>query len=160
MFGSALGTVYDVSSWPCTNVSNTWDVRDSVHLSAARWAYGLPGQAAPVPAQKQYDELQTRAQQLADAKNFQSAAAIYEQLLRATPNSPQVLNNLGAAYAHLENYTQAQKAYERALRVEPHSFPVLLNLGLAYFKSGNAQGAIKPLAEAVEQKPDDFLSLT
>jgi tetratricopeptide (TPR) repeat protein len=122
MFGSALGTVYDVSSWPWTNVSNTWDVRDSVHLSAARWAYGLPKQAAPVPAQKQYDELQTRAQQLADAKNFQSAAAIYEQLLRATPNSPQVLNDLGAAYAHLENYTQAQKAYERALRVEPHSF--------------------------------------
>jgi hypothetical protein len=34
MSGSALGTVYDVASWPWTNVSNTWDVRDSVHKIA------------------------------------------------------------------------------------------------------------------------------
>ncbi|HEY6291940.1 MAG TPA: carboxypeptidase-like regulatory domain-containing protein [Terriglobia bacterium] len=30
MSGSALGTVYDVASWPWTNVLNTWTARDSI----------------------------------------------------------------------------------------------------------------------------------
>ena len=34
MSGSALSTIYDVSSWPWFNVSNTWDARDSVHKIA------------------------------------------------------------------------------------------------------------------------------
>src|SRR5215472_17387286 len=78
-----------------------------LRFTAAPWGCSLPRQAASASVQMQYGALQAKAQQLADAKEYQGAAAIYEQLLRTTPNSPQVLNNLGAAYAHLEKYDQA-----------------------------------------------------
>ena len=116
---------------------------------------GAPQQVATSSAPTSVEELQARAQQLVEARDFEGAAKIYEQILHVTPDSSQVLNNLGAAYAQLGRYPQAVKAYEQALHREPHSFPLLLNLGLAHFKSGNFQGAMAPLEEAVSVKPED-----
>lgn len=110
----------------------------------------------PANQSQQIQTLSARAQQRAAAKDYAGAAKIYQQILRADPNSFQALNNLGVLYAAMEKYPEAAQAYERALSLNPNSFPLLVNLGLAYFKGGNLRAAAKPLAKAVSLQPDNF----
>jgi tetratricopeptide (TPR) repeat protein len=117
-------------------------------------------QTTPAADHPDYSQLVARAQQLVEAKNYQQAAQVYEQILSITPDSLPALNDLGVLYAHLGEYRQAAATYERALRLQPRSLPLLINLGLACFKGGRTGAAIKPLAEAVSIQPDNFQART
>ena len=109
---------------------------------------------APPPANP--DQLLARARALIQQKDYPGAARLYEQVLRAEPNSFEALSNLGVVDAQMGKYPEAAQAYQRALRLQPKSFPLLLNLGLCYFKTEDFSHAVKPLQRAVEVQPDNF----
>lgn len=68
------------------------------------------------------------------ARNFQEAAAAYEQELRTGVNAD-LYYNLGNAYYRLNNLPQAIKNYERALHLEPSHRDAAYNLRLCQAKS-------------------------
>lgn len=124
-----------------------------VAVGARAGAQSAAGQSQPLG---QIQALAARAQQLAEAKDYAGAVKIYQQILRAAPDSSQALNNLGVLYAAMGKYPQAALAYEHALRYDPNSFPLLVNLGLAYFKSGNLGASVAPLSKALALEPGNF----
>lgn len=115
-----------------------------------------PSSSGPSAPSGQVQELAARAQQLATAKDYAGAVKIYQQILRAAPDSPQALNNLGVLYAEMGNYPDAARAYERALHYDPNSFHLLVNLGLAYFKGGDMKASVAPLSQALALQPGSF----
>ena len=54
-----------------------------------------------------------------DPGQAQAAITAYEQYLKARPDSPIALSNLGAAYARAGRYEDAIEQYQRALKVQP-----------------------------------------
>ena len=84
------------------------------------------------------------------AGEIERAIDAYQEYLRARPESPMALSNLGAAYARTGRYEDAIAQYRHALKVQPGNAPVQLNLALAYYKTGNTEEAA-PLFEAVHR---------
>lgn len=126
--------------------------------AAGRGGFTPPFLVSPAPPRAKLDQLFARARALIQLKDYPGAARLYEQVLRAEPNSFEALSNLGVAEAQMGQYPEAARAYQRALRFQPKSFPLLLNLGLCYFKSGDFKSAAKPLGDALALQPDNFQS--
>jgi tetratricopeptide (TPR) repeat protein len=82
----------------------------------------------------------SRALVLHHAGDLEGAAALYVQVLRATPGAARVRSNLGAAYAALGRYDDAIDQYRRALDDESDT-SIRRNLALALQKAGRVREA-------------------
>jgi Flp pilus assembly protein TadD len=87
---------------------------------------------------------------LHQAGNMDGAIEAYRKYLRARPESPLALSNLGAAYARVGRYEDAIAQYRHALKVQPNNIPVELNLALSWYKTGETENAA-PLFEKVHK---------
>jgi tetratricopeptide (TPR) repeat protein len=92
-----------------------------------------------------YDEL----------NQFDRAERLYQQLLKANPDSPIVLNNY--AY-HLsvqaKDLDTALDYSKRAVEAEPENAPYLDTLGWIYYQLGDYQQAKHYIEMALERSPD------
>jgi hypothetical protein len=70
-------------------------------------------------------------------KQYDSAAACYEQIAAAQPNNEDVYYNLGNAYYRLNKVPQAILNYNRALAINPDDKLAADNLKLAQSRIGN-----------------------
>ena len=90
----------------------------------------------------------------ARAGNFQAARSTYESLLKITPDSSDVLNNLANALLRLKD-PAAVKVAERAMAKNPNNANAIDTLGWALFQSqsGQTDRAVQLLRDARLREP-------
>ena len=89
------------------------------------------------------------------AGSFAEAVPLYRELVRAAPNNPGLMTNLGMALDMSGDKADAIREYEAALRLDPSEFPALLLLGSAYLDSGEPSRALPALERALKVQPDN-----
>jgi tetratricopeptide (TPR) repeat protein len=115
---------------------------------------GLVGMPLRAQAQaRDFETLFARALELQEAGDVLGAIDTYKAALTISPDRPDALSNIGAAYVRLGQYDDAIKSYEAALKIEPLSHTVRLNLALAYYKSARPQAAIPQLKQVLASDP-------
>ncbi len=82
-------------------------------------------------------------------------AALWEDVVRKSPNKYRGYNNLGLVYYNQRRLEEAIKEYSNALKLKPDDPDVYINLGNAYAKQGRSKEAIKEYSNALKLKPDD-----
>jgi predicted Zn-dependent protease len=96
-----------------------------------------------------------RGKELMAAGRYADAVPVYRELVKAVPNNPGLLLNLGMAL-HLAGHDQdALKPLESALRLQPDLLPAALFLGTANLRLGRNEAAVAPLQKAVRLQPDN-----
>jgi predicted Zn-dependent protease len=96
-----------------------------------------------------------RAKELMAAGQFEEAVPIYRELVRALPNNPGLVMNLGLALDMAGHKREAVLEYETVLKLDPHNVPTLLFLGTAYVELGEAAKALGLLEKATKAQPDN-----
>ena len=91
-----------------------------------------------------------------DAGHYAQAAAQLEQLLPRVPDSFEVNELLGQAYASLSQDAKAIEHLEAAVRLKPDSAPARENLAASLAHSGKTQLAEEQFRKALALEPQDF----
>lgn len=95
------------------------------------------------------------AKDLMAAGRFVEAVPIYRELVRALPNNPGLVMNLGLALDYSGHKREALGEFERVLQLEPSNGPALLFLGTAYLDLGEPAKALNPLEKLVKAEPQN-----
>jgi len=90
------------------------------------------------------------------AGKFEEAIPICRELVRALPNNPGLIMNLGLALDMAGHKRGAVREYETVLKLDPHNAPALLLMGTAYLELGEAEKALGPLEKAAKAQPDNL----
>ena len=86
---------------------------------------------------------------------YADAVPVYRELVKAVPNNPGLLANLGMAL-HLSGQDRdAVAPLEAALRLDPQSLPAALFLGASNLRLGRAAAAVAPLQKVVRLQPEN-----
>src|SRR5208282_278552 len=107
----------------------------------------------PIWAQQDLAEKAQAAKQLMGAGHPGEAVPIYRELVRAMPDNPGLVLNLGLALDMSGDKRGAICEYQAVLKLDPQSFPARLLMGTAYLDLGQPSNAIGPLEEAVKLEP-------
>jgi tetratricopeptide (TPR) repeat protein len=94
-----------------------------------------------------------KAKDLMTAGEFAEAVPLYRQLVRALPDNPGMITNLGMALDMSGDKPGAIREYQAALKLAPGDFPALLLLGSAYLDSGQPSRAVEALGRALKIQP-------
>ncbi|MFB3815837.1 MAG: tetratricopeptide repeat protein [Terriglobales bacterium] len=76
------------------------------------------------------------------------------QQLKARPNDPTLLANLGNLYYDAQQFQDAVSHYERSLKLNPLNTNVRTDLGTAYWYLGDADRAIQEFQTALKTEPN------
>ena len=114
----------------------------------------LPGQPG-VDSQEAQESLAARAEEAQHHGDYRAAAQIYQEMLKAKPDSPEVRANLGMMYHLLGEYAAAIPEFRTALQEEPGLFVPNLFLGLDLLQVDKPREAIPYLDRAHELNPHD-----
>jgi tetratricopeptide (TPR) repeat protein len=87
--------------------------------------------------------------------NWLEARDAYLTILKADPENPLTLANLGATELQLKNYDKARDHLKKALRNNPEIHQARVTLGLVYLESDQTYLAISTLSRAVADHPKD-----
>ena len=118
-------------------------------LLTALFGAGQLASAVPPP-----EELAAKAQQgkaAMAAGRFEEATALYGAIVRALPNEPGMLLNLGMALSMAGHPREALPHLQAALRLQPDLLPASLFLGASYVELAQPAKAVEPLAEVPER---------
>lgn len=114
---------------------------------------------SPAPAYAQAtDELAAkshRGKELMAEGRFEEAIPIYRDLVRALPNNPGPVMNLGLALHMAGHEQEAAREFEEVLKLEPAHLPAHLFLGAAYLGLKEPAKAIGPLRAVVRAQPNN-----
>src|SRR6202008_578134 len=94
-----------------------------------------------------------RAKDLMAAQRFAEAVPIYRELVRALPDNPGLVMNLGLALDYSGHKREALSEFEKVLQLDPSNEPALLFLGTTYLDLGETAKALNPLEKLVKAKP-------
>jgi Tfp pilus assembly protein PilF len=83
------------------------------------------------------------------------ALELYRILLERGHTHPDLLTNMGAAYAALGNYREAIATYERAVASGGDSPDLHFNLGVVYYKSQQPEPALAEFSRVLELDPSN-----
>ena len=111
---------------------------------------------SPAQAQDALAEMARHAKELIAAGRPGEAVPIYRELVRALPDNPGLVLNLGLALDMSGDKRAAIRQYQTVLKSDPQSFPALLLLGTAYLDLSQPALATSPLEKALKIQPDDF----
>lgn len=110
----------------------------------------------PVLAQR--DDLAAksrRGRELMTAGKFEEAIPFYRDLVRALPNNPGPIMNLGLALHMVGREREAVSEFQAVLKLEPNHLPARLFLGAAYLRLKEPARALEPLKTFVRAQPND-----
>ncbi|HEY7304897.1 MAG TPA: tetratricopeptide repeat protein [Bryobacteraceae bacterium] len=100
-------------------------------------------------------EKSERGRNLMAQQKFAEAATVYRQLVRAVPDNPGLLLNLGMAL-HLAGHShEALAPLQNAVHLDASIAPAWLFLGASYLDAGDAERALQPLEKFVRLQPED-----
>jgi predicted Zn-dependent protease len=109
-------------------------------------------------AQTGADDLAAKAQRGKEAmaaSRFDEAASLYREIVRALPNEPGMLLNLGMAEAMAGRPRDALPHLRAAARLKPDLLPAWLFLGATHMELAEPQAAVTPLQKVVTAQPDN-----
>ena len=104
----------------------------------------------------QTEDLATKAQHGKEAMaagEFDEAARLYAELVKAVPGNPGLIVNLGMAQFMAGRPGKAIPHFEVALKLQPGLLPAMLFLGASYVKVGQPAKAVAPLRKVVASQP-------
>lgn len=94
-----------------------------------------------------------RARELMQAGRYAEAIPIYQGLVKAVPNEPRLLLNLGLAQQMAGRCTEAIAPLSAAAKAMPGSLPAWSTLGACHLELGSPSRAIAPLEKAAALAP-------
>lgn len=97
-----------------------------------------------------------RAKDLMAAERFAEAVPLYRELVRALPNNPGLVMNLGLALEYSGHKREAVGQFEKVLQLEPSNGSALLFLGTTYLDLGETVKALKPLQTLIKAEPNNI----
>jgi tetratricopeptide (TPR) repeat protein len=112
------------------------------------------GASAQTQSERDFERLFVRALELQRAGDLLGAIDNYKAALVISPDRPDALSNLGAAYVQLGQFDDAVAQYQLALKVDPANATARMNLALAYYKSARAVDAIPHLRQVLASDPE------
>ncbi len=95
-----------------------------------------------------------RAKDLMAAGRFEEAVLIYSELVRALPNNPGLIMNLGMALHMAGQDRKAIREFDAVLKLDPGNIPARLFLGAAHLKLGEPARAVEPLERVLRAQSD------
>jgi tetratricopeptide (TPR) repeat protein len=96
-----------------------------------------------------------RARELVLAGKPEQAVPIYQQLIRTSPNSPDLRVDLCIAQFKARHYKDSIEQAKAALRLRPELPSANLFLGASYVELGEFAAALPPLEKALEAQPNE-----
>lgn len=87
--------------------------------------------------------------------DWQSPATLYASSLKATPNSPVMLFNLGLEFRRSGDVLDAAKLYGQAVKLQPRYSRALTGLGEVFLQLGETRDAVKYFERALVLNPED-----
>ncbi len=105
-------------------------------------------------ADRASDELR-KARELVIAGKPEEAIPIYQELVRALPNNPELLMNLCIAEFKARRYKEAIEQAEAALSLQPDLASANLFLGASYVELAENAAAIRPLNKVLAVQPNE-----
>jgi tetratricopeptide (TPR) repeat protein len=118
----------------------------------------LTGQTS-TDSQEATENLAVRAEDAQRLGDYRTAAQIYQEMLKASPQSAEIRADLGLMHHLLGQYREAIREFQEALQEEPRLFVPNLFLGLDLLQGGRARAAIPYLAMAHKLNPNDSNAL-
>jgi len=107
-------------------------------------------------AQPQDLALKSRqAKELMAAGRYAEAVPLYAELVRAVPNNPGLILNLGLAQQMAGQHRNAVQQFEAAAKLKPDLYPAWFSLGSSYLELGEPARAVTPLEQATALEPRD-----
>jgi predicted Zn-dependent protease len=97
-----------------------------------------------------------RAKELLEAGKAEEAIPIYRELVRALPNNPGLMMNLGLALDMAGHKREAVREFEKVLKLDPQHVPAMLFLGTAYLDLGEPAKAVNLLKKVLKAQPDNL----
>lgn len=91
-----------------------------------------------------------------DARQYESAVALFSKAVAADPKDYGAHFYLGMSYSMLGKDAEAIPEYKTALELQPGLYEAEMNLGIALLQTKDATGAIAHLSAAAKQKPAEF----
>ncbi|MGH9448578.1 MAG: tetratricopeptide repeat protein, partial [Terriglobia bacterium] len=79
---------------------------------------------------------------------------LYQKLLAARPNQPEILQRLGLVYYLSGRFGDAIPVLAKAAKLDPSLWGSDLFLGISYYRTGRFSEALSPLHRALRLKPD------
>ena len=73
--------------------------------------------------------------------------------LKADPNNPTLLNQVGIVYRSAHQFKEAQKYFEQSLQVDPKNADVRADMAACMFYEGDVDGALAQLDKALTYNP-------
>lgn len=110
--------------------------------------------AAP-PAPGSVDKLITQANEAYISKDFEGAARIYQDALRAEPKNVTALIGLGITRQRENKHADAEVALQKALAYDPVNEPAAYALGVTYFKQERWKDAMTYFEKSLAKRPDN-----
>lgn len=98
--------------------------------------------------------LTEEAETLAWLGRYQEALPLYEEIVAATPDNPDLLAGLGFVYLQTKQYAKAVPPLARTLQLEPKRVEIYNDLASALFLSDNLAGAIEALDRRAALAPE------
>ncbi len=92
-----------------------------------------------------------------EEKNFEAALTKLQEAEKLQPNSPFILNLLGAIYTKKKDYAAARTAFEEALEAAPNFFPAQFNLGELLFLQKQYPQALSNFTKMLNLDPTNEL---
>jgi len=108
-----------------------------------------------IKSQEGQEDLATRAEEAQHKGDYRAAAQIYQEMLKAKPDSAQVRANLGLMHHLLGEYPAAISEFRTALQGDPRLFVPNLFLGLDLLQMEKPREAISYLERAHGLNPRD-----
>jgi tetratricopeptide (TPR) repeat protein len=113
--------------------------------------------SSPTAEQKQLiSQLFQQADQALEAKKYEEAIAIYQQVLKLDSDNIQVYQKLGEALTQAGKLEAAISVYQTAIQLEPNFFWFYNHLGEIFLKLGRWQDAIPIYQTAIQLNPEFF----
>ncbi|WIA13166.1 hypothetical protein OEZ85_006758 [Tetradesmus obliquus] len=89
-----------------------------------------------------------------DHQDMDVALVKYRVAAAASPNCPQLWNNIGMCFFGKQRYIAAIACLKRALYLDPFEWLVAYNLGLLHLSTGQAASAFHYFSTAINLKPE------
>jgi tetratricopeptide (TPR) repeat protein len=108
---------------------------------------------AQTSAEKQIERHLQEAQAAEKSKDYTSAAAAYQSILKVRPQWALIHQSLGVVYHLHSRFPEAISALEKALNLDPTLWGSQLFLGMAYYRTNQFLKAIPALQQSLKLNP-------
>lgn len=101
------------------------------------------------------ETLITQANEAYMSEQFEPAAKLYQDALRAEPKNVSALIGLGMARQRADQHAEAEVALQKALAYDPANEPAAFALGVTYFKQERWKDAMSYFEKSLTKRPDN-----